>query len=54
MSLEYENREGDGPSSAAEVLSEMTDRSEDEFEADGYDHPSLDELDLVSTEEEQE
>lgn len=54
MSLEYEGSERSGPSSTAELLSEMTGRPEDEFEADGYEYPSLDDLELVSSEEVEE
>jgi hypothetical protein len=54
MTLEYEKREGEGPSSAAEILSEMTGRPVEAFEAAEYDHPSLDELKRVSSEEAEE
>jgi len=54
MSLEYEEHEGDEPSNAPELLSELTGCPKDDFEADGYEHPSLEELELVSSEEEEE
>lgn len=53
MTLEYEKKGGDEPSSAAEVLAEMTDRSEEEFQAEGYYHPSLEELEIVPKEKEE-
>jgi hypothetical protein len=34
--------------STAELLAEMTGRDPEEFEAEGYEHPSLDELELVT------
>lgn len=54
MPLEYEKEEGGEPSSASEVLSEMTGRPREEFEADEFDHPSLDDLELVSKAESEE
>jgi hypothetical protein len=48
MTLEYEESEDGEPSSTAELLSEMTGRPKEDFEADGYEHPSLDDLELVS------
>lgn len=54
MTLEYEKKEGDEPSSAAEVLAEMTGRPEEEFRADEFERPSIDELELVPTEEAEE
>jgi hypothetical protein len=38
--------------STAELLADMTGRPKEEFEADGYPHPSLDDLEFVEVGEE--
>lgn len=54
MTLEYEKRDGDEPSNAAEVLAKMTGRPATEFAAGEYEYPPLHELEVVSTEDVEE
>lgn len=52
MSIEFEKTDGD--SDAAEILAEMTGRPKDDFDAEDYEYPALDQLERVVTDEQEE
>lgn len=52
MSIEFEKKDGD--SGAAELLAELTGRPKEDFTAEDYEYPSLDQLERVPTDEEEE